>query len=142
MRTMNVGLPGSRSNLRRRLATTILTWIVVLVAIYPVMRCAPLGDLPNAGATPAISPIATPEISPIVTSPATVVATPRATAPSQSQTSPWKLVWSDEFNGPRGAPPDANKWTPDIGGEGWGNQQLEYDTDNKNAYQDGQGHLV
>jgi beta-glucanase (GH16 family) len=127
---MNVGLPGSRSNLRRPLATTLLTCIVGLVVMYPFTGCAPLGDLPNTGARPVISPVATPEISPI------------ATSPSQSQTSPWKLVWSDEFNGPRGTPPDPNKWTPEIGGEGWGNQQLEYDTDNKNAYQDGQGHLV
>jgi beta-glucanase (GH16 family) len=56
--------------------------------------------------------------------------------------SSWKLVWSDEFNGPYGTPPDPNKWTPDIGGGGWGNRQLEYDTDNQNAYQDGQGNLV
>ena len=65
-----------------------------------------------------------------------------AAASSQSQTSLWKLAWSDEFNGPRGAPPNPNKWTPETGGEGWGNQQLEYDTANKNAYLDGQGNLV
>ncbi len=66
----------------------------------------------------------------------------RTTATSKNQASPWKLVWNDEFNGPAGTPPNPSKWTPEIGGNGWGNKQLEYDTDNLNAYQDGQGHLV
>jgi beta-glucanase (GH16 family) len=63
-------------------------------------------------------------------------------ATPKNQASPWKLVWNDEFSGPAGAPPDPSKWTPDIGGNGWANTQLEYDTDNLNAYQDGQGNLV
>jgi beta-glucanase (GH16 family) len=37
----------------------------------------------------------------------------------------WKLVWSDEFNGPNGATVDASKWSFDIGGGGWGNNELE-----------------
>jgi beta-glucanase (GH16 family) len=40
----------------------------------------------------------------------------------------WKLVWSDEFNGPRGSPVDASKWVLEVGGNGWGNQELEYYT--------------
>lgn len=36
-----------------------------------------------------------------------------------------KLVWSDEFNGPDGSAPDPHKWTFDLGGKGWGNQELE-----------------
>ncbi len=74
-----------------------------------------------------------------------VIPTPTATnkvVPSQPQTSTRKLVWSDEFDGPRGAPPDPKKWSPRIGGEGWGNKQLDYDTNNQNVYQDGQGNLV
>src|SRR5690606_5221905 len=39
----------------------------------------------------------------------------------------WELVWSDEFDTP-GAP-DPSKWTYDIGGHGWGNQELQYYTD-------------
>jgi beta-glucanase (GH16 family) len=35
------------------------------------------------------------------------------------------LVWSDEFNGADGSTPDASKWTYDIGGKGWGNNELE-----------------
>jgi len=53
-----------------------------------------------------------------------------------------KLVWSDEFSGLAGAAPDSSNWSPNVGGQGWGNKQLEYDTANQNVYQDGQGHLV
>ena len=31
----------------------------------------------------------------------------------------------DEFNGPDGSAPDAAKWNYDIGGNGWGNHELE-----------------
>jgi len=55
----------------------------------------------------------------------------------------WKLVWSDEFNGAREAPPDPSKWTYDLGGGGWGNQELETYTKNvENIFQDGHGHLI
>jgi len=40
----------------------------------------------------------------------------------------YKLVWSDEFSGPDGSSPDSSKWTYDIGGNGWGNNELEYYT--------------
>lgn len=53
----------------------------------------------------------------------------------------WHLIWSDEFTGEIGSPPDVNTWTPAIGGDGWGNQELQYYT-NHNAYQDGHSHLV
>jgi beta-glucanase (GH16 family) len=38
----------------------------------------------------------------------------------------WKLVWSDEFN--YTGLPDSTKWGYDVGGDGWGNQELEYYT--------------
>ena len=54
----------------------------------------------------------------------------------------WALTWSDEFNGPNGSPPDPTKWTYDTGGNGWGNQELEYYTRHReNAYVEN-GHLV
>ena len=51
----------------------------------------------------------------------------------------WTLTWSDEFNQPNGSAPDPTKWTSEIGGNGWGNHELEYYTDRReNAYiQDG-----
>src|SRR5260370_8133739 len=40
----------------------------------------------------------------------------------------YTLVWGDEFKGKNGSLPDAAKWTYDIGGNGWGNRELEYYT--------------
>lgn len=53
------------------------------------------------------------------------------------------LVFGDEFDGPSGQSPDPAKWTFDIGGEGWGNNELEYYTNSsQNAALDGAGNLV
>ena len=51
----------------------------------------------------------------------------------------WSLVWSDEFDGPNGSGVDAAKWILEVGGGGWGNQELESYTNRlQNAYvQDG-----
>jgi beta-glucanase (GH16 family) len=54
----------------------------------------------------------------------------------------WSLVWSDEFNAPDGSPVDTSKWVRESGGNGWGNQELEYYTTRpENAFQQG-GNLV
>jgi beta-glucanase (GH16 family) len=37
----------------------------------------------------------------------------------------WSLIWQDEFNGANGSAIDSTKWTPEIGGWGWGNNELE-----------------
>lgn len=53
------------------------------------------------------------------------------------------LVWSDEFDGPAGAPPDPGAWRMQTGGGGWGNEELQYYTDGTgNASLDGAGHLA
>lgn len=54
----------------------------------------------------------------------------------------WTLVWSDEFNGPDGSSPDPKKWTYDIGGNGWGNNELEYYTNRLQNAQIKGGNLV
>jgi beta-glucanase (GH16 family) len=38
----------------------------------------------------------------------------------------WKLSWSEEFN--YNGLPDSTKWGYDIGGHGWGNNELQYYT--------------
>ena len=54
----------------------------------------------------------------------------------------WALVWNDEFNGPNGSAVDASKWVSESGGNGWGNQELEYyTTRTDNAYQQ-DGNLI
>jgi beta-glucanase (GH16 family) len=51
--------------------------------------------------------------------------------------------WSDEFDGAAGSLPDSSKWTYDLGGGGWGNQELQtYTNQPENVHLDGQGHLI
>jgi len=58
------------------------------------------------------------------------------TVHAQANSSGWTLVWSDEFNGASGSPVDKAKWVTETGGDGWGNQELEYYTDRLvNAHQ-------
>ncbi len=40
--------------------------------------------------------------------------------------SEWKLKWQDEFN--YSGLPDSSKWNYDVGGHGWGNNELQYYT--------------
>lgn len=55
----------------------------------------------------------------------------------------WSLAWSDEFDGAAGLPADPATWQPEVGGHGWGNQELQYYTDgNHNAALDGAGNLA
>ncbi len=76
-------------------------------------------------------------------------------ASSAQAQSPWKLVWSDEFDGAVGAPPDAAKWKLQAGPGAAiaGNEEAETycapgvdappcKASQPNAYLDGRGHLV
>jgi len=68
--------------------------------------------------------------------PASVTSAPDTSA------QPWKLSWSDEFNGPDGAPPDPAKWEIVTGGSGFGNKELEqYTARPENVHQE-HGNLV
>lgn len=53
---------------------------------------------------------------------------------------PYVLVWSDEFNY-EGAP-DPDKWSYDVGGSGWGNNELQYYTAGDNVYVDGEKMII
>jgi beta-glucanase (GH16 family) len=54
----------------------------------------------------------------------------------------YTLSWSDEFSGPDGSAPDSSKWTSDTGGNGWGNNELEYYTNRTQNAQIKSGNLV
>jgi beta-glucanase (GH16 family) len=55
----------------------------------------------------------------------------------------WNLTWSDDFDGPAGTPPDPAYWEYDLGGSGWGNDELQYYTARpENVSLDGQGNLA
>jgi beta-glucanase (GH16 family) len=61
-----------------------------------------------------------------------------------ADTAGWRLVWSDEFEGPAGSAVDSTKWKFDLGNNnGWGNAELEdYTNRTQNAALDGNGNLV
>jgi beta-glucanase (GH16 family) len=53
-----------------------------------------------------------------------------------------RLVWKDEFDGPRNAPVDGARWRHEVGGA-WGDGELQsYTARTTNAYQNGRGHLL
>lgn len=55
----------------------------------------------------------------------------------------WVLTFSDEFNGKSGAAPDPKNWKHELGGGGFGNNELQSYTDgNANSFMDGKGHLI
>lgn len=62
--------------------------------------------------------------------------------PAQPPAAGWTLVWSDEFNTANGSAPDPKKWTYDIGGERWGNEELEFYTSRPENVQIQNGNLV
>lgn len=104
-------------------------------AAPPAPDAAPFDAAPDAaprhdGAPPDAAP--TPDAAPA----------PDA-APEPDPPPGWLLVWHDEFDAPGGTPPDPGRWVHDVGGDGWGNQQLEFDTDRiENVAHDGEGHLA
>jgi beta-glucanase (GH16 family) len=53
----------------------------------------------------------------------------------------WSLTWSDEFNG-GGPSVDSAKWSFDIGGSGWGNNELESYTNRRANAEVQHGSLV
>jgi beta-glucanase (GH16 family) len=63
-------------------------------------------------------------------------------SPPPISPSPWALVWSDEFSVSDGSSPDPAKWTYDLGGNGWGNHELESYTNRKQNARIENGNLV
>jgi beta-glucanase (GH16 family) len=51
--------------------------------------------------------------------------TPAAAAPPTAPAG-WQLIWQDEFD--HGTQPDSAKWNYDVGGDGWGNKELQFYT--------------
>lgn len=66
---------------------------------------------------------------------------PTDSAPSARKAG-WILTWSDEFNGANGSSPDPTKWVVETGGNGWGNDELEYYTARPQNVRQENGNLV
>ncbi len=54
----------------------------------------------------------------------------------------WTLSWSDEFSGASNSAPDASKWNIVTGGDGFGNNELEYYTNRSSNVHVDNGNLV
>lgn len=66
-----------------------------------------------------------------------------ATGIAMSQSLPGRtLLWADEFSQTDGTKPDSSKWGYDIGGSGWGNNELQYYTDRTQNARIESGNLV
>src|SRR6266851_1766946 len=65
-----------------------------------------------------------------------------AHSPIARPASGWTLSWSDEFSSADGSAPDPAKWTYDLGGNGWGNQELESYTSRPQNVQIQNGNLA
>jgi beta-glucanase (GH16 family) len=90
---------------------------ILLGLLVTLSACAP-------PPTPAVPTPLPPTASPTPNLP--VISTPAFTA---TPTGPWTLVWEEEFEGPDGSPVDSTRWSFDVGGHGWGNNELQYYTD-------------
>jgi beta-glucanase (GH16 family) len=63
-------------------------------------------------------------------------------SPTPAADSSWRLLWADEFDGATGTGVDPARWKHDVGGGGWGNNELEtYTSGPANAAHNG-GALV
>jgi len=62
--------------------------------------------------------------------------------PPPNPSGAWVLSWSDEFAGANGSAPDSSKWGYDLGGGGWGNNELETYTARTQNAQIQDGNLV
>lgn len=52
-------------------------------------------------------------------------------------------AFADDFDGPAGSAPNPSKWGYDLGGGGWGGNELQvYTSSRANSFQDGNGNLV
>jgi beta-glucanase (GH16 family) len=119
--------------------------LAALVVASLVVGCG------GAGGPAGPSPTAAPTPAPATAAPATPTPTPDPTPVPTPRTGPatWELAWSDEFDGPAGAPPDPESWGYDLGDGaaaglvGWGNNELQtYTASPANASMDGEGHLA
>ena len=85
---------------------------------------------------------------PAVPPPASLLLLVSACATTDPATTPTELgdlslIWADEFDGPADSPVDPTRWGHDVGGDGWGNNQLEFNTDSvENVRHDGNGRLI
>lgn len=89
---------------------------------------------PTSPGTPSPAPSPTPTPTPAPAPSSGLTPTPPPAA---------GYAFADEFNGAAGTAPSSGNWSYDLGGGGWGNDELEaYTASSQNAYLDGSGNLA
>lgn len=124
----------ARQTVWTRRAGTLALCVLGVAGLAPGSAAAgPKPKTPRATATSTPTPTASPTPAP----------SPSATAaPEPSPTATSTLLWADEFSGAAGSSPDPRTWTPETGGHGWGNNELQtYTGRPSNVSLDGTGAL-
>ena len=113
------------------------------------MTGAQVVSLTPAAATATTTPAPTTSVAPVVSTPTAAPTTPIAApttattpppAPAGTTSSPARVI---TFDGAAGSAPNSSDWNYEIGGGGWGHNELEtYTNSTSNSYLDGNGHLV
>src|ERR1700722_15190748 len=125
--------PGRRLVVCSFAAALVLTSCGSPIPVRPAI--ASHHPVPVSSAAESADPAGSASVVPMQL-PTPAQAPPKLPAPAQ-------MVWDDEFSGPVNAPPDTAFWTPQLGGSGWGNQELEcYTASRSNSALDGHGDLV
>jgi beta-glucanase (GH16 family) len=107
-----------------------------IVSLTPVAATNPT-PAPSTPTSVPTTPIATkPAPAPSTSTPTKAPTTPTTSAPSGAS----RVI---SFEGPAGSRPNPNDWNYEVGGNGWGHDELQTYTDSTaNSYVDGNGHLV
>jgi len=108
---------------------------VVTVALTVTAAAVVLTDKNSNNAGSSTTPTQTP------TSPAPTSSSPPP-SPKPKTTSPWKLAWSDEFNGKVRTGPQSGKWTFQVDNYHANGELQEYTQSTSNASHDGSGNLA
>lgn len=107
--------------MKRNLSIVIALLISVGVLSSMLVVAAPPCGTPKTGPCPTDTPTTpNPTVEPTVEP--TTEPTPEPTTTPDPTDGNWELVWADEFNG---SDINLNNWTYDLGGDGWGNNELQ-----------------
>ena len=104
-------------------------WPAVIALVVTLSGCAvnlPTPEEPAPVAPQVHQPAVETASVPSVQAPFENKGTPKETVAPAAE--PWTLIWQDEFDGPE---IDRSKWTHVVGGGGYGNNELQYYTDEK-----------
>lgn len=103
--------------------------MLIAVAGWPLLAGIAGGGAPEAGSMAAAEPAVNQDTASPSDGESSRIGASSAERPG------WQLVWQDEFDGANGSAPDPDKWDYDLGGDGWGNDELQNYTDyRRNSY--------